>query len=119
MAEIQRIGNVYFVVHDVEQAVRFYRDVLGLKQKFRDGDRWVAFDVGGTTLAVAGPEEAPLIGGTGPFVSLRTDDLDGLVAQLRQRGAEVTDPIGTGHERRAHLTVPGGTAIVLYEPARG
>src|SRR5439155_10941858 len=77
MAEIQRIGNVYFVVHDVEEAVRFYRDVLGLKQKFRDGDRWVAFDVGGTTLAVAGPEEAPLIGGTGPFVSLRTDDLDG------------------------------------------
>ena len=63
-AEIQRIGNVYFPVQDVEAAVRFYQEVLGLTLKFRDGDRWVAFDVAGATLAVAGPEEVPLGGNT-------------------------------------------------------
>ena len=47
MAGIQRIGNVFYRAPDLEAAVRFYTHVLGLSLKFRDGDRWAAFDVGG------------------------------------------------------------------------
>jgi predicted enzyme related to lactoylglutathione lyase len=118
MAEVQKLGNVYFNLDDVQAAARFYEDVLGLKLKFRDGDRWVAFDVGGTTLALAKHEEQAPEEGNGPVLSLRADDLDALVAQLRQRGAQVSDPQDGPHERRANLKAPGGHTLVLYEPKR-
>ena len=35
---------------DMEASVRYFRDLLGLKQKFRDGDRFCAFELGGMTL---------------------------------------------------------------------
>ena len=118
MAKVEKLGNVYFNLHDVDSAARFYEDVLGLPVKFRDGDNWVAFDVGGTTLAVAKHEDQAASEGSGPVLSLRADDLDALVSQLRERGAQVTDPQDGAHERRANLQVPGGHTMVLYEPKR-
>jgi len=118
VAEVQKLGNVYFTLEDVEAAARFYQDVLGLKLKLRDGDRWVAFDLGGTTLALAKQERQAPEEGSGPVLSLRADDLDALVAQLRERGAQVSDPKDGAHERRANLKVPGGHTVVLYEPKR-
>jgi predicted enzyme related to lactoylglutathione lyase len=118
MAGIQRIGNVFYRVPTahMDEAVRFYSEVLGLSIKLRDGDRWVAFDVGGATLALEGAATDGG-GGGGPTVSLRTDGLADLVEQLRARGASV-GPIETGpHERRARLTDPAGNQLVLYEPA--
>lgn len=114
---IEKLGNVYYRVRDMQAAVDFYGDVLGLPLKFRDGDNWAAFDVAGVTLAVEGgaPSNAPSSSG-GATVSLRVSDLDAAVAQLRQRGAVVGD-IQTGpHERRADLHDPSGNRLVLYAP---
>jgi predicted enzyme related to lactoylglutathione lyase len=112
---IERIGNVFYRAPDMEAAVRFYRDVLGLGLKLRDGDRWAAFDVGGATLAVEGGAPG---GPGGATVSLRVSGLDAVVDGLRARGAEV-GPIETGpHERRATLHDPAGNTLVLYEPLR-
>ena len=116
MAGIERIGNVYYRVGDMNAAVDFYERILGLKLKFRDGDNWAAFDVAGMTLALEG---APGSGGSGgATVSLRADDLDGLVAQLRQQGATVGEIVTGPHERRADLTDPSGNRLVLYEPLK-
>jgi len=114
MAAIERIGNVFYRVGDMEAAADFYGRVLGLPLKFRDGDRWAAFDVAGLTLAL---EQADGAGGDGgATVSLRVQGLDDFVAALRERGASVGD-IATGpHERRADLTDPSGNKLVLYEP---
>ena len=113
MPGIQRIGNVFYRAADFESAVRFYTDVLGLTLKFRDGDRWAAFDVAGVTLALEGGAGSR----TGATVSLRVDGLAEVVDQLRSRGASVTD-IETGpHEKRAVVTDPSGNELVLYEPA--
>ena len=116
MARVEKLGNVYFSLVDVEAAVHFYQDVLGLPLKLRDGDRWVAFDLGNTTLALTRQEEQAPGVPSGPVLSLRADDLDALVAQLRERGAEVADPQDGHHERFAKLAVPGGHTVVLYEP---
>jgi len=113
MSGIQRIGNVFYRVPDMAAAVRFYQDVLGLSLKLRDGERWAAFDVGGSTLGLEGGAPG---GPGGATVSLRTDGLDALVDTLRTRGAQVSD-IETGpHERRATLHDPAGNTLVLYEP---
>ena len=114
MTGIQRIGNVFYRTSDMDAAVRFYADVLGLTLKFRDGNNWAAFDVNGVTLALEGG--APGGGSGGATVSLRCDGLAELVDQLRTRGARVGDVQSGPHERRATLTDPDGNTLVLYEP---
>ena len=119
MAEIQRIGNVFYRVNDFDAAVAFYSDVVGLTLKFRDGSNWAAFDVGGITFALE-PASAgkPAGSGSGATVSLRVGGgLDELVTQLRARGATVGDVKSGPHERTAELTDPSGNVIILYEPA--
>ncbi len=110
---IERIGNVFYRVQDMDGAVAFYRDVLGLTLKFRDGDRWAAFDVNGVTFALEGGSAG---GEGGATVSLRVNDLDALVRQLRERGATVGEVTTGPHERRADLRDPSGNLLVLYEP---
>jgi catechol 2,3-dioxygenase-like lactoylglutathione lyase family enzyme len=114
VAGIQRIGNVFYRAPDMDSAVRFYTEVLGLPLKFRDGDRWAAFDVGGATLAIEGGQSG---GPGGATVSLRVDGLDDVVNQLRSKGAHVSDVQTGPHERRATLRDPAGNELILYAPA--
>jgi catechol 2,3-dioxygenase-like lactoylglutathione lyase family enzyme len=114
MAGIQRIGNVFYRVDDMDAAVRFYTEVLGFKLKLRDGDHWAAFDVGGATLAVEGGAPG---GPGGATVSLRVEAIESVVDDLRARGATVSDVETGPHERRAKLTDLAGNQLVLYEPA--
>ena len=115
MAAIERIGNVFYRVSDMDAAVAFYEGTLGLKLKFRDGDNWAAFDVGGATLALEGAN-GPVPTGGGATVSLRVSGLDELVSSLGSRGASVGAIVAGGHERRAELSDPSGNKLVLYEP---
>ena len=108
---IEKLGNVFYRVRDMDAAVTFYAQVLGLPLKFRDGNNWAAFDVAGVTLALeGGPPEG------GATVSLRIKGLDDVVGRLREAGATVSDPKDGAHERRAELTDPSGNTLVLYEP---
>ena len=114
MPGIQRIGNVFYRASDFDAAVRFYTHVVGLTLKFRDGDRWAAFDVAGQTFALEGGQRG---GPGGATVSLRVDGLDEVIDQLRARGATVGEVTTGPHERRATLTDPAGNSLVLYEPS--
>jgi predicted enzyme related to lactoylglutathione lyase len=108
---IEKLGNVFYRVRDMDTAVTFYAQVLGLPLKFRDGNNWAAFDVAGVTLALEGGGSA-----SGATVSLRVNGLDDVVRQLREAGATVSEPTDGAHERRADLTDPSGNTLVLYEP---
>ncbi len=46
---IVRIWDVTLTVRDLERAVGFYRDILGLALKYKFGD-YAGFDVGGVEL---------------------------------------------------------------------
>src|ERR1700687_6057246 len=114
MAGIQRIGNVFYRVDDMDAAVRFYTEVLGCRLKLRDGNHWAAFDVSGATLALEGGAPG---GPGGATVSLRVEDIQAVVQDLRTKGATISDVEAGPHERRARLTDPAGNQLVLYEPA--
>jgi len=117
MAGIEKIGNIFYRVDDFNAAVDFYGQVLGLPLKFRDGDRWAAFDVAGVTLALEPAGESASAGsGSGATVSLRVSGLDDFIAGLRARGASVGDVKTGPHERLAELRDPSGNLLVLYEP---
>jgi predicted enzyme related to lactoylglutathione lyase len=110
---VTRIGNALYPVQDLEQAVAFYRDGLGLAVKFQDGARFAALDGGGTTFALAGPEED--VTGGEPAVSFKVDDVAATVAKLTAAGAQVVRAPEEGpHEIRAVLRDPAGNPFVLY-----
>jgi predicted enzyme related to lactoylglutathione lyase len=109
---VTRIGNVLYPVDDVAEAVRFYRDALGLKVRFQDGDRFAALDCEGTAFAVAGPPEQVV---TEPAVSFRVDDVAAMAERLTAAGARlVRGPEEGPHEIRAVLLDPAGNSFVLY-----
>ncbi len=109
-----RIGNVMYPAKDLAKAVEFYRDGLGLAVKFADGDRFAALDGGGTTFALAGPEE-DLAGA--PVASFKVEDVPSLVEKLTAAGAEVVrGPEEGPHEIRAVLRDPAGNPFVVYAP---
>ncbi|MEU5878321.1 VOC family protein [Spirillospora sp. NPDC047279] len=108
-----RIGNVLYGARNVDEAVRFYRDGLGLNVKFQDGDRFAALDGGGTTFAIAGPEED--VTGGEPAVSFKVDDVAAMTTTLTAAGATlVRGPEEGPHEVRAVLRDPAGNPFVLY-----
>ena len=98
-------------VDDLDAAVAFYHDTLGLPVKFRDGDRYCAIDAGGFTLGLAAREER-IVNEAAP--TFRVDDLDQSLSAMIAAGASVVRPPQRGpHEARAVLLAPGGTTLVI------
>lgn len=109
-----RLRGIVLSVDDMDAECAFYEKVLGLQVKFRDGDRWAAFDVEGISFGLAGtserlPDRSAL--------SVRAADVDAAVDRAVEAGAEVVLPAEDGrHERRAAVRDPAGQLIVLYSP---
>ncbi|WP_181870990.1 VOC family protein [Sphaerisporangium album] len=112
-AHAQKVGNVLIPVSDLDKAVAFYSETLGLKVKFRDGDRFAALDGGGVTVALAASAEQVAGAVTAP--SYKVGDVAEAVEDLTAAGAELVSGPETGpHEVRAVLRDPSGNTLVLY-----
>jgi catechol 2,3-dioxygenase-like lactoylglutathione lyase family enzyme len=110
------IDHVSINVTDVPAALAFYTEVLGLVQNHERPD----FGFGGAWLDAGGQQvhllELPVTPVSGPHFALLFDDLDGVVADLRARGLEVSDPMSSGPGRhQAFMTDPFGNAIELHQ----
>lgn len=107
------LGNVLYPTADIEAAVAFYRDGLGLPLKFADGDRYAALDGGGATVALASAAED--VTGGRPAASFKVDDVPAAIERLVAAGATVSRPAEAGpHEVRAVLEDPWGNPLVVY-----
>jgi catechol 2,3-dioxygenase-like lactoylglutathione lyase family enzyme len=114
--KIAGVHHVSLNVRDTEEAGRFYRDVLGLEQIQRP-----AFGFPGMWLR-SGPQEIHLLevadhhAPDGQHFAFRVEDIDGVVAEIRRRGAEVSDPFPVpGGGRQAFLKDPSGNLIELNQ----
>ena len=113
------VHHVSINVDDVQAGIAFYTDVLGLSQR---GDR-PDFGFGGAWLD-AGGQQVHLIEGDvperrGQHFALLVDDLDQVVAELRQRGLRVSDPSPVGTSRQSFVNDPAGNQIELHQAHRG
>lgn len=71
---LSRIQNVYLVAEKLTPAIDFYLG-LGATLRFRDGDRWAQFEIGGSKFALASHGE----GGAeakGATIVFESDDLE-------------------------------------------
>lgn len=88
------VDFVALPAQDLDRAVGFYRDVLGLRITADHRDKnvdWVEFDAGGTCIGLVIPEsfggqfQAVKFAGVG----LRVNDVQATLADLKARGLEV------------------------------
>lgn len=115
---IQPLGvhHVSIMTPDVDAALVFYTDVLGLTVRDDRPD----FGIGGAWLD-AGDQQVHLVEGdtpseAGQHFALRVGDLDGVVAELRAKGLEVADPFATGVGRQTTVRDPAGNVVELNQP---
>jgi predicted enzyme related to lactoylglutathione lyase len=114
---------------DYDDAVRFYRDVLGLPEELAvagpDGARVTILDAGRATLELANPAQKRFIDDVevgrqvAPKfrVAFEVADVDGVTRRLVEAGATlVAEPVETPwRSRNARLTAPAGVQLTLFE----
>ncbi len=81
-----QIGQIAVTVTDVDRAVEFYRDVLGLPLLFQAPPGLAFFDCGGIRLMLSSSTVPPLPGDAF-VIYYRVDDIDAAFQTLSARGA--------------------------------
>jgi methylmalonyl-CoA/ethylmalonyl-CoA epimerase len=120
-----RLNHISVAVHSIDDALRFYRDMLGLEaspiEHLADRELKVAFvKIGETEIELLEPTSedntvSRFLERRGPglhHICLETDDIETTMAELSERGAEFVDP-------EPKPGVVGMVAFMLPETARG
>ena len=117
MIGVERVDYVRVPVTDIEEAKRFYGDVLGLPLSPNSpADDWVEYEAGNVTLAVMTPhthdyEFTPLPPST---IALRVRDLEGAREKLRAAGLDVGEIWDSGACRGLGVNDPAGNRVLLH-----
>ena len=118
MEKVNGIGGVFFRSEDPAGLADWYEQHLGVKKTPESYDEMPWWQDKGPTVF------APFESNTDYFdrsrqwmLNFRIDDLDAMVAQLREAGIEVdVTPETHPNGRFAHLNDPEGNRIELWEP---
>ncbi|GAB6859473.1 VOC family protein [Microbacterium xylanilyticum] len=112
------IGQISRRVSDIDAAVSWYRDVLGLPHLYTFGDL-AFFDAGGTRLFLSAIDEGAGEKGES-ILYFRVDDIHAACEYLTARGVVFTDPPHLIHrhesgmeEWMAFFTDPDGHTLAL------
>ena len=112
---VKKFSSAYYVVNNMDQAVNFYQDILGLDVKFRDGDRWTQFDVNGVGVALADPSEGSVPPGGGATVVLEVEDLGEMREKLTHNGVTVNETVDMGGHGKYFTAVdPAGNIVQIF-----
>ena len=105
------IGQIGIAAHDLDRAVAFYRDVLGMRFLFRAGDL-AFFDCGGIRLMLSLPER-PEFAHPASILYYRVDDLPAAHAALESpvgMSAACARPVGASGETAGSAIAAAPTA---------
>lgn len=90
MTQLSRLGQIGMTVKDIDRAVAFYRDALGMRFLFQAPPALAFFDCAGTRLMITVPTE-PEFDHPGSILYFTVDDIQGAHADLKSRGVVFRD----------------------------
>ncbi|MDX1469246.1 MAG: VOC family protein [Acidimicrobiia bacterium] len=93
---INRIGQIHITVQDIEGAVAFYRDVVGLTHLFDVPAQQMSFFQLGETRLYLGRSSSPEFQ-SNPILYLEVDDIDAEHGRLRKLGVEFMSEPSIAH----------------------
>jgi glyoxylase I family protein len=102
-------------VADVDAALGFYVDVLGLSVRddrpdFGFAGAWL--DAGGQQVHLIESGEKPA---AGQHFAVLVQDLGDVVTELRDKGVDVSDPRPVGTSLQSFVTDPSGNLVELHQ----
>jgi len=115
-----RSGNVTLYVTDMDRAVRFYTEALGLKLAYRFGNHWASVELGkGLTIGLHPTNEqpAPSEGRRGPAIGLElSGKIEDAMKTLESRGVRFHGLSDEGKAGKfAGFQDPDGNQLYLAE----
>lgn len=122
------MASVRYMVNDVEPAIRFYVDLLGFAVKEQWGPAFAIVAKDDLKLWLSGPQTSaakpmpdgrqPAPGGWNRLV-IEVDDLEAVVARMRQAGVQFRNDILSGPGGKQILADdPSGNPIEIFESAQ-
>lgn len=123
-ARVTGIGGVFLEARDPGALGSWYREHLGVP--IEEGETFAVFRWGGeatgSTVWALFPDDTDYFGSSesGAMVNFRVEDLDRVLAELREEGVEVLDHVEE-HElgRFGWVVDPEGNRVELWQPAAG
>jgi predicted enzyme related to lactoylglutathione lyase len=118
--KLSTIRQIAITVRDVERALRFYRDVLGLPFLFRPGPNLAFLDAGGIRLMLSTPQGAGEVG-KNSILYFSVSDIAAVHASLVEKGATNERVPGLAAKMPDHelwtgfLRDPDGNLVGLME----
>jgi catechol 2,3-dioxygenase-like lactoylglutathione lyase family enzyme len=114
---VERTDFVNVATTNLERAMRFYGEVLGLPRNPRSSDNWPEFETGNVTLLLASAEKTGV-----PFspsnnaIALRVADVDEAKERLEEARVELefAETYDTGVCKMAFFRDPDGNALILH-----
>lgn len=98
---ITRVGQIGLYVQDLDRAVRFYRDTLGLALLFQAPPGMAFFQCGEVRLLL-GLAEGEAAAGVSPLVYFAVEDIDRAHRALEGRGVRFQSPPRLVHRAADH-----------------
>lgn len=83
---LSQVGQIAVPVTDIQRAIAFYRDTLGMRFLFQAPPDLAFFDLGGIRLLLDGPARAQA--GNGSVIYYKVTDIQTAWAALSERGVQ-------------------------------
>ena len=114
------VSTVWLPVNDMDRALGFYGDTLGLKVKENHGE-WAEVDADGLTIGLNARESEQPGGEGGAVIAFRPQgSMEDAVEALTGKGVDFADGISEHPWGRiAAFHDPDGNVLELYEPPKG
>lgn len=110
---IESLHQVSLTVGNLDAAVDFYHDILGLPltARFDHGVKLAFLDLGGTRLMLEEGEGSV----TGSVIYLYVDDIDAAVTEVKDRGVEVVgEPHAIHHDAEGTFGTAGESEFMAF-----
>jgi len=113
-------GLATIYVTDMDRAVKFYTELLGLKLQYQAGNDWAQVQAGATLVIGLHPTHpgGPQAGRKGSTeVGFELDEpIEAVHAKLTERGVTFDGPVmDTGHIKLAYFKDPDGNPLYLSQ----
>ena len=115
--KIKAIGFVAIPVTDIKRARSFYEEVLGLKasDEMMQG-RWIEYDVGDDTLAIANVSDTWTPSDQGTGAALEVEDFDDAIKRLNDVHVRfAAEPFETPCCHMAVIQDPDGNKLMIHK----
>ena len=113
---IQGISAIWLPVSDMDRAVAFYRDSLGLEVLEHDGD-WSEVTAGDQRIGL-NASESPA-GDGGAVIAFAVEDIETTVDELKGKGVEFTRYDAMDQDELGIWTAPGGARVAWFTDPDG